>query len=99
MDSVRLVSVTNLARALLELQRQGVWITGFDDGADEALYDTDLRGAHALVLGGEGVGLRRLTRERCDRLVRIPMAGKVESLNVSVSAGVALYEAVRQRQA
>jgi 23S rRNA (guanosine2251-2'-O)-methyltransferase len=97
-DSVRLLSVTNLARTLRELQRQGVWVTGFDERAQGSLYDTDLRGALALVLGGEGSGLRRLTRERCDRLVRIPMTGKIESLNVSVSAGVALFEAVRQRR-
>ena len=101
-DSVSVVRVTNLARALSDLQKLGVWIYGLVGGADASLYALDLRGNVALVLGGEGDGLRRLTREHCDQLVSIPMPGTetspgVESLNVSVAAGVTLFEAVRQR--
>lgn len=90
-------SVGNLARFLQFLTRSGVSVSGLDDQADDSLYDVDLRGSQALVLGAEGSGLRRLTRERCERLVRLPMLGSVESLNVSVAAGICLYEAVRQR--
>ncbi len=102
-DSVPVVRVTNLARALRDLQQLGVWIYGLAGEANATLYATDLRGNVALVLGGEADGLRRLTREHCDGLVTIPMPGLpaspgVESLNVSVAAGVALFEAVRQRQ-
>ncbi|MGD2111916.1 MAG: TrmH family RNA methyltransferase, partial [Gammaproteobacteria bacterium] len=77
----------------------GVWLYGASDSAPRTLFDTDLRGPLALVLGGEGSGLRRLTRELCDFEVAIPMAGTVSSLNVSVAAGVLLFEAVRQRKA
>lgn len=91
------VTVMNLARALAALKEQGVWVVGADAEAQRTLYEADLRRPLALVLGAEGTGLRRLTRERCDFLVRIPMAGGVESLNVSVAAGIALYEARRQR--
>jgi 23S rRNA (guanosine2251-2'-O)-methyltransferase len=102
-DSVPVVRVTNLARALRDLQQLGVWIYGLAGEANASLYATDLRGNVALVLGGEADGLRRLTREHCDGLVTIPMPGLanapgVESLNVSVATGVALFEAVRQRQ-
>ena len=90
-------SVGNLARFLQVLTRAGIIVTGLDDQASESLYELDLRGPQALVLGAEGSGLRRLTRERCDRLARLPMLGSVESLNVSVAAGICLYEAVRQR--
>jgi len=90
-------SVGNLARFLQVLTRSGVTVTGLDDQASESLYELDLRGPQALVLGAEGTGLRRLTRERCDRLARLPMRGSVESLNVSVAAGICLYEALRQR--
>jgi 23S rRNA (guanosine2251-2'-O)-methyltransferase len=96
-ETVPVFTVTNLARTLRELKEAGVWIFGASDNADRTLYDTDLRGPLALVLGGEGKGLRRLTRELCDFLVAIPMAGRVESLNVSVAAGVLLFEARRQR--
>ena len=101
-DSVPVVPVTNLARSLRELQRLGVWIYGLAGEADASLYSLDLRGNVALALGGEADGLRRLTRETCDQLVKIPMPGGdaatgVESLNVSVAAGVTLFEAVRQR--
>ncbi len=97
-ETVPIFQVTNLARALDAMKEAGVWLYGTAEDAPEEIYDTDLAGPMALVLGGEGEGLRRLTRERCDRLIRIPMAGKVESLNVSVAAGVVLYEAVRQRR-
>jgi 23S rRNA (guanosine2251-2'-O)-methyltransferase len=97
-ETVPVFTVTNLARTLRELKEAGVWIYGASDDADRTLYDTDLRGPLALVLGGEGKGLRRLTRELCDFLVAIPMAGRVESLNVSVAAGVLLFEARRQRR-
>ena len=79
------------------MKERGVWLVGTDDAADKTLYDADLKGPLALVMGSEGEGMRRLTRECCDQLVSIPMAGAVESLNVSVAAGVALFEAVRQR--
>jgi len=96
-ESVPLVTVTNLARTLEQLQQAGIWLVGLAGEAEQSLYELDLTGPLALVLGGEGKGLRRLTRERCDFLGRLPMAGSVESLNVSVAAGVALFEAVRQR--
>ena len=96
-EAVPFVQVTNLARTLRWLREQGVWIIGADAAAPAGLYQADLRGPLALVLGAEGSGLRRLTRELCDVLVRIPMAGTVSSLNVSVAAGVLLFEACRQR--
>jgi 23S rRNA (guanosine2251-2'-O)-methyltransferase len=101
-DSVPVVRVTNLARAMRDIQQLGVWIYGLAGEATASLYSVDLRGNVALVLGGEADGLRRLTREHCDGLVTIPMPGLanapgVESLNVSVATGVALFEAVRQR--
>ena len=98
-ETVPLVTVTNLARALRRLRDQGLWLVGASGDAESRLYDADLRGPLAVVLGSEGRGLRRLTREHCDRLVRIPMAGRVESLNVSVATGIVLFEAVRQRSA
>jgi len=97
-ETVPLVQVVNLARTLRELKDRGVWLVGTSDDAARTLYDLDLSGPTALVLGSEGEGMRRLTREACDELVSIPMAGAVESLNVSVAAGVALFEAVRQRR-
>src|SRR5690348_1189404 len=96
-DRVPLVEVTNLARSLRELKDAGVWLTGLAGEAGASLYGLDLRGRIALVMGGEGEGMRRLTREACDHLARIPMLGATESLNVSVAAGIALFEAVRQR--
>jgi 23S rRNA (guanosine2251-2'-O)-methyltransferase len=89
--------VTNLARALDELKERNIWVVGTDSGAEQALHGAQLPGAIAWVLGAEREGLRRLTRERCDLLVRIPMRGAVESLNVSVAAGVVLYESLRRR--
>ncbi len=98
-DTVPFVQVTNLARTLRELKDAGVWLVGAAGDASESLYDADLRGPIAIVMGAEEKGLRRLTQEHCDFLVRIPMAGSVESLNVSVATGVCLFEAVRQRAA
>ncbi len=97
-ESVPFVQVTNLARTLKWLQdEQGVWLIGTAGEAEVELYDADLKGSTAIVMGGEEKGLRRLTRETCDTLVKLPMAGNVESLNVSVAAGICLFEAVRQR--
>jgi len=91
--------VTNLARTLRELQQAGVWLIGAAGETADDIYQTDLKGPLALVMGAEGKGMRRLTREHCDLLVKIPMAGTVESLNVSVATGVCLFEALRQRRA
>ena len=96
-ESIPFVQVTNLARCLKGLQDAGVWITGTAGEATQHIYQADLKGNMALVMGAEGEGMRRLTREGCDQLVNIPMAGEVSSLNVSVAAGVCLFEAVRQR--
>lgn len=96
-DHVPYLPVTNLARTLRELKARDILIVGTDQRAGVSIAETDLTGPLALVLGGEGSGLRRLTREHCDLLVRIPMHGQVESLNVSVCAGVCLYETQRQR--
>lgn len=89
--------VTNLARTLGELKERNIWCVGASDDAPRSLYQADLKGPTALVLGAEGTGLRQLTRKTCDELIRIPMLGAVESLNVSVASGVCLYEALRQR--
>ena len=96
-EFIPVASVTNLARAIDLLKERGLWVVGTAADAPQTLYEADLQRPLALVLGAEGAGMRRLTRERCDFLVRIPMAGQVESLNVSVAAGVALFEARRQR--
>jgi 23S rRNA (guanosine2251-2'-O)-methyltransferase len=96
-DVVPVASVTNLARTLDALKRSGIWVVGLDGEATQTLFAADLKRPLALVLGAEGAGMRRLTRERCDFVVRIPMIGQVESLNVSVATGIALFEARRQR--
>lgn len=96
-EQVPLAAVTNLARTLKRLAGQGVFLVGLAGEGEASLYQLDLTGPLALVLGGEEQGLRRLTRENCDRLARIPMPGRAESLNVSVAAGVSLFEALRQR--
>lgn len=96
-DRIPVVRVTNLARTLKAVQALGVWVYGLAGESEGSLYGLDLTGNVALVLGGEGEGLRRLTREHCDQVVGIPMPGEMESLNVSVASGVALFEAVRQR--
>ena len=98
-ESVPYIQVTNLARCLGQIQDAGVWVMGADQEADRAISAAALDGPLAWVLGAEGSGLRRLTRERCDELVRIPIEGTVGSLNVSVAAGVCLYESYRQRAA
>lgn len=96
-ERVPVITVTNLARTLARLSDLGYWISGLAGEAEQSLFESDLSGPRVLVLGAEGEGLRRLTKEHCHQLVRIPMAGKAESLNVSVAAAVCLYEAVRQR--
>ena len=97
-ETVPFIAVTNLARTLRELKQNGVWIVGADHAATQTLYDIDLALPTAWVLGAEGAGMRRLTREHCDHLVRIPMSGHVESLNVSVASGICLAETCRQRK-
>lgn len=96
-ETVPFIQVTNLARTLRDLQEAGIWLAGLAGEADKTVYDTDLKGPLAIVMGAEGQGLRRLTRETCDFLVKIPMQGTVESLNVSVATGIVLFEALRQR--
>ena len=96
-ETVNLVVVTNLARCLQQLKERGIWLVGTDANAEKSLYEQELAGPLALVMGSEGRGLRRLTREKCDFLVSIPMAGAVSSLNVSVATGILLFEAIRQR--
>jgi len=98
-ESVPFVQVTNLARCLEGLKALNLWVVGAAADASMSVYEADLTGPIALVLGGEGQGLRRLTRERCDLMVKLPLAGSVASLNVSVATGALLYEAVRQRTA
>lgn len=98
-ETVPFVRVTNLARCLRALQEQGVWLVGTAGEADSTLYQANFTGPVALVMGAEGKGMRRLTREHCDALINIPMLGHVDSLNVSVATGVCLYEALRQRLA
>ncbi|MCF8148243.1 MAG: 23S rRNA (guanosine(2251)-2'-O)-methyltransferase RlmB [Sulfuritalea sp.] len=96
-ETVPYFMVTNLARTLGELKERNIWIIGTSDAATQTLYQADLTGPVALVLGAEGAGMRQLTSKTCDQLVSIPMRGAVESLNVSVASGVCLYEAMRQR--
>ncbi len=96
-ETTPFIQVTNLARTLRDIQQAGVWVIGTAGEAEQALYDVKLDGAVALVMGAEGKGMRRLTREVCDELVKLPMAGSVSSLNVSVATGICLFEVVRQR--
>jgi 23S rRNA (guanosine2251-2'-O)-methyltransferase len=96
-ETVPFITVTNLARSLRALQERGIWLVGAAGETQTSVYEADLKGPLAIVMGAEGKGLRRLTRETCDVLVKIPMLGSVESLNVSVATAVCLYEAVRQR--
>ena len=97
-DTVRLYPVTNLRAAMQQLKRAGVWLAGAAHDAEQDLYQTDLRANFAIVLGSEGRGLRRLTREHCDILMRVPMFGHIDNLNVATAAAVCLFEARRQRQ-
>jgi 23S rRNA (guanosine2251-2'-O)-methyltransferase len=96
-ETVPVVTVTNLARTMRSLKERNIWLIGADAQAERPAFEADLKGAVGLVLGSEGEGMRRLTRESCDTLVRLPLLGALESLNVSVAAGMLLYEAVRQR--
>lgn len=96
-DSTPFIQVTNLSRTLRALQERGVWVVGLADEEDAGLYEAKMTGPIAMVMGAEGKGLRRLTRENCDQIVAIPMQGDVSSLNVSVATGVCLYEVLRQR--
>ncbi|MES2933404.1 MAG: 23S rRNA (guanosine(2251)-2'-O)-methyltransferase RlmB [Pseudomonadota bacterium] len=96
-ESVPYITVTNLARTMRDLKERGVWLIGTTEDADKGMYEADFAGPTAIVMGSEGEGMRRLTRETCDLLVSIPMFGAVESLNVSVASGVCLFEARRQR--
>lgn len=96
-DTVPYITVTNLARTLRLIQEHNIWVVGTSDDATQGLYEADFKVPTAIVMGSEGEGMRRLTRENCDLLVSIPMLGSVESLNVSVASGVCLYEARRQR--
>lgn len=98
-DRVPIVAATNLARALKALKEAGVWLVGLAGDTDQSVYSVDLDGPIAVVLGGEGEGMRRLTRENCDFVAKIPMQGDIESLNVSVATGIVLFEALRQRAA
>jgi 23S rRNA (guanosine2251-2'-O)-methyltransferase len=97
-ETIPFAQVTNLARALRDMKQAGLWIAGTAEDGDKTVFEADLTGPLALVMGSEGRGLRRLTRENCDFTMRLPMQGSVASLNVSVAAGIALYEALRQRQ-
>ena len=96
-DTVTVIAVTNLSRTLEKLKNLGIWIVGAVGEAEMSLYEVDLTGSIAIVMGSEGKGLRRLTREKCDYLASIPMSGELSSLNVSVATGICLFEAVRQR--
>ena len=97
-ENIPYITVTNLARTLRELKEREIWIVGADEGGESSLFGAKLGGPLAWVLGAEGEGLRRLTRENCDQIVSIPMFGSVESLNVSVASGVCLFESRRQRE-
>ena len=96
-ETMPLVMVTNLTRTLEKLQQQGAWVVGTTGDAEQLIYDIDLKGPMVLVMGAEGTGMRQLTQKQCDFLVKLPMAGGVSSLNVSVATGICLYEVVRQR--
>ena len=96
-DTVPFFQVTNLSRTMKKLQDAGVWLVGTSDAGEGTLYETNLTGPMGIVMGAEGTGMRRLTEDNCDFLIKIPMAGTVDCLNVSVATAVCLYEAVRQR--
>ena len=97
-EIIPLIVVTNLSRVLKQLKDRGIWIIGAAGETEKLIYDTDLSGPLAIVMGSEEKGLRRLTRDNCDSLIRVPMVGLVSSLNVSVATGVCLFEALRQRR-
>jgi len=98
LNQLKVFSVTNLSRSIKALQKQDIWIIGLDGSTDQSFYQIDLSSSIAIVMGTEGSGLRRLTKQSCDQLAMIPMKGNVESLNVSVATGIALFETSRQRQ-
>lgn len=98
-ERIPFINVTNLSRTMKQIQSAGIWIVGTSDQGTQSIYQTDLRGPTAIVMGAEGEGMRRLTQENCDFLVQIPMLGTVPCLNVSVATGVCLFEALRQRTA
>ncbi|HIQ54062.1 MAG TPA: 23S rRNA (guanosine(2251)-2'-O)-methyltransferase RlmB [Pseudomonas pachastrellae] len=98
-ETVPLVAVTNLSRTLKQLKQRGLWVVGTAGEADQLIYDVDFTVPSIIIMGAEGAGMRRLTREHCDYLAKLPMAGSVSSLNVSVATGICLFEAVRQRGA
>ncbi len=97
LNQLKIFQVTNLSRTIKALQQQNIWVIGLDGSADTSIYQIDLTTPNAIIMGAEGSGLRRLTKQSCDQLAKIPMQGKVESLNVSVATGITLFELNRQR--
>jgi len=97
-NSLKIFQVTNLSRTIIEIQKRGIWVIGLDGNAKSTIYDVNLTDATAIVMGTEGKGIRRLIKETCDQIVTIPMSGNIESLNVSVATGIALFESKRQRE-
>jgi 23S rRNA (guanosine2251-2'-O)-methyltransferase len=97
-NSIKIFHVTNLSRAIINMQKRGVWVIGLDGNSKSTIYDVNLTDATAIVMGTEGKGIRRLIKETCDQIVTIPMSGNIESLNVSVATGIALFESKRQRE-
>ena len=97
-NSLKIFHVTNLSRAIINMQKRGVWVIGLDGNSKSTIYDVNLTDATAIVMGTEGKGIRRLIKETCDQIVTIPMSGNIESLNVSVATGIALFESKRQRE-
>jgi 23S rRNA (guanosine2251-2'-O)-methyltransferase len=97
-NSLKIFHVTNLSRTIKEIQKRGIWVIGLDGSSKSTIYDVNLTDATAIVMGAEGTGIRRLIKENCDQIVTIPMSGNIESLNVSVATGIALFESKRQRE-
>jgi len=97
-NNLKIFQVTNLSRTIIEIQKRGIWVIGLDGNAKSTIYDVNLTDATAIVMGTEGKGIRRLIKETCDQIVTIPMSGNIESLNVSVATGIALFEGKRQRE-
>ncbi len=96
-EKIPFIKVTNLARCIEQLKERNIWVMGTSDQAENSIYETNLKGAIAIVMGSEGDGIRKLTAEKCDNLIKIPMVGTVDCLNVSVATGISLFEALRQR--
>jgi 23S rRNA (guanosine2251-2'-O)-methyltransferase len=97
-NSLKIFHVTNLSRTIKEMQKRGIWVIGLDGNSKSTIYDVDLTDATAVVMGSEGKGIRQLIKKTCDQIVTIPMSGNIESLNVSVATGIALFESKRQRE-